>query len=233
MTVWRVKGGQLGFKLYDKTMTLLRVEVTAHKVAALRCGRGLDKAGVIIERLHRHTASFLNTLSAAHLRTLEDGVFEELPNPSVRGARRIAGVDLNKECMRTVCAAVGALALDPRGFRLAELAARITAQQREHRFGESIAYTKKQASYDLRKLRAKELVDRIERTHRYRVRGSGLRVISGALCLRRCVLRPVLAGLAQRGAPPPPDAGATRLDQWQLLVQGVLHGLLGELGLAA
>ena len=53
------------------------------------------------------------------------------PRRSVRGARRIAGVDLHKERMRAVCAAVSALALDPRGFRLAELAARINAQQRE------------------------------------------------------------------------------------------------------
>jgi hypothetical protein len=101
VTVWRVKCGQLGFKLYDKTMTLLRVEVTAHKVAALRCGRGLDKAGAIVERLKGHTASFLNTLTAAHLRTLDDGAFDQLPNPSVRGERRIAGVDLNKERMRS------------------------------------------------------------------------------------------------------------------------------------
>jgi hypothetical protein len=166
VTVWRVKCGQLGFKLYDKTMRLLRVEVTAHKVAELRCGRGLGKAGAILERLHRHTASFLNTLTAAHLRTLDDGAFDRLPNPSVRGARRIAGVDLNKERMRKVCAAVSALAVDPRGFRLAELAGRITAQQREESSGGSVAYTKKQASYDLKKLRAKELVERIARTHR-------------------------------------------------------------------
>jgi hypothetical protein len=58
-------------------------------------------------------------------------------------------------------------------------------------------------------------------------------VISGALCLRRCVLRPVLAGLAQPGAPPVPPASAPLLDQWQLVVQSALHGLLGELGLAA
>ena len=233
VTVWRVKCGQLGFKLYDKTMTLLRVEVTAHKVAALRCGRGLDKAGRIVERLGSYLGSFLGSLQAAHLRTLDDGAFDRLPNPSVRGARRIAGVDLNKERMRKVCEAASALAMDPRGFRLAELAGRMTAQARERDSGGSIAYTKKQASYDLKKLRAKELVERIEHTHRYRVRDHGLRVVSGALCLRRCVLRPVLAGLAQPGTPPPPESGATRLDHWQLLVQGALHGLLGELGLAA
>ena len=131
VTLWRVRCGQLGFKIYDKTINLLRVEVTAHHAVALHCGRALDKANRIVAKLKDYTEVFLNTLRAADLRTLDDGAFDQLPNPSVRGARRIAGVDLNKERMRRVCQVVGALAIDPRGFRLTELAKRINAQSRE------------------------------------------------------------------------------------------------------
>ena len=69
----------------------LRAEVTAHHVKALRCGRGLDKAGLLVERMATYVATFLETVEAAHRRTLDDGAFDELPNPSARGARRVAG----------------------------------------------------------------------------------------------------------------------------------------------
>lgn len=279
VSVWRIKCGGLGLKLYDKTERLLRVEVTAHHVKALRCGRGLDKAGQLVERMGTYTATFLDTVEAAHLRTLDDGAFDRLPNPSVRGKRRVAGVDLNKERMRRVCAAVSAVAPDPRGFSVRELAARMQAQEREPvppvesksteskiteseitesksteskiteskstesnaaesnqsgpRKPGSTVYNPKKAGYDLGKLRAKGLIERIEHTHRYRVKTSGLRVISGALCLRQSILPPVLAGLWQPGAPPEPGAKAHRLDKLTLRVQSALHDLLCEVGLAA
>ena len=154
---------------------------------------------------------------------------------------------MNKERMRRVCAAVTALAIDPRGFRLKELAARVESQQREAvpkpddrrenscaASSGSIAYTKKQASYDLGKLRGKELVERIKRSQRYRVKPAAMRLVSGALCLRDCILRPVLAGM--REAPPacaPEPPRRHRLDELTLKVQEALHELLSEHGLAA
>jgi hypothetical protein len=56
-------------------------------------------------------------------------------------------------------------------------------------------YTPRQAAYDLRKLRAKALIDRIGRSHRYRVRPDAARVLVGLVALRDQVIAPVLAGV--------------------------------------
>jgi hypothetical protein len=243
VSVWKVKCGDLGFKLYDKTHRLLRSEATAYKVAGLRCGRGIDKAGLLVERMRTYTNNFMETLEAADLRTLDNGALSLLPNPSARGPRRVAGVDLNKDRMRKVCRAVTALAVDPRGFRLKELAAKVQSQLREPApkpdAGEeggcsgTVAYTKKQANYDLSKLKGKELVERIEHTHRYRVKPAAMRLVSGALSLRECILKPVLAGMRKAAAACPEESRPHRLDELTLKVQKALHELLAEHGLAA
>jgi len=96
----------------------------------------------------------------------------------------------------------------------------------------SAAYNPKKAGYDLGKLRAKGLVERIAHTHRYRVNPAGVRVITGALCLRQIILKPVLAGLWHPDAPPEPTPAMHPLDVLTLGVQSALHKLLREAGLA-
>ena len=96
----------------------------------------------------------------------------------------------------------------------------------------SAVYNPKKAGYDLGKLRAKGLVERIAHTHRYRVNPAGVRVITGALCLRRIILKPVLAGLWDPDAPPEPTPAMHPLDALTLGVQSALHKLLREAGLA-
>ena len=55
--------------------------------------------------------------------------------------------------------------------------------------------TVRQAAYDLRKLRGKQLVDRLARTHRYYVPPDAARVLAGLSALRDQVLAPILAGI--------------------------------------
>jgi hypothetical protein len=56
-------------------------------------------------------------------------------------------------------------------------------------------YTIRQAAYDLRKLRGKQLIDKPGRTRRYRVPPDGARTITALLTLRDHVIPPILAGV--------------------------------------
>ena len=56
-------------------------------------------------------------------------------------------------------------------------------------------YTVRQAGYDLRKLRGKQLVDKPGRTRRYHVGAPAARTIAALLTLRDQVIAPILAGL--------------------------------------
>jgi hypothetical protein len=65
-------------------------------------------------------------------------------------------------------------------------------------------YNPRKAAYDLRKFRAKALVQRIANSRRYRVRRPGIRTLAALLILREKVLKPVLAGVCRpkHGRPP-------------------------------
>ena len=200
LTVFKLVFGKLALKLYDKGGRLLRIEVVVNNVTELRCGKRLEKLPRMLDQLERIVVDFLATVQAAHLSYLDSGALDRLPTPSVCGTQRLAGVDLQKPRMRMVAAAVVALAARPGGFRAEQLAQRVRAQQ-----GPGLAdYHGRRAAYDLRKLRGKQVVERVERTRRYRIQPAGVRVLAGLLILREYVLKPVLSGVhrPRRGRPP-------------------------------
>ena len=106
---------------------------------------------------------FAATLDCTETGFLLDGVLDELPVPTQAGTGRIASVDLNKPRIRAAWSAALCLALAPGGFAVAEHAAKV-----RHIAGHD-GYTTRQAAYDLRKLRGKQLVDKPGRTRRYHV----------------------------------------------------------------
>jgi hypothetical protein len=200
LTVFKLVFGKLALKIYDKSRRLLRVEVVANHVEELRCGRRLERLPQMLEQLERMAVEFLAVVQAAHLSYLDTGALDELPTPTVRGTRRLAGVDLQKPRTRMVAQAVVALAPQPGGFTAADLAQRIHDQN-----GPAAAdYTPRRAAYDLRKLRGKQIVDHVDRTRRYRTHPAGVRTLAGLLILREKVLKPVLAGVhhPRRGRAP-------------------------------
>ena len=76
---------------------------------------------------------------------------DALAAPSVRGDKRVAGVDLQKPRMRAVAEAVVALAAQPEGFSSEQLARCVRQRQGRCMAG----YSPRRAAYDLRKLRGK------------------------------------------------------------------------------
>ena len=189
LTTFKIHFGRLTLKAYTKGEHVLRVEAITHNTAELNCGRVLDHYGDIVARLRAMAENFCTTLDCIDTSFVPDGLLDDLPQPSMIAATRVGGIDINHARMRTTIAAVTALAVAPSGFTVADLAAKV------HKITGSPGYTPRQAAYDLRKLRAKTLVDRIGRSHRYRVRPDAARVLVGLVALRDQVIAPVLAGV--------------------------------------
>jgi hypothetical protein len=59
------------------------------------------------------------------------------------------------------------------------------------------SYDARRAAYDLRKLRGKELVSRVDDSRRYRIPPQAIRTIAALVILREKVLRPILAGVGK------------------------------------
>jgi hypothetical protein len=226
LTVFKIHFGALTLKIYDKGARVLRIEAIAHNAGALKRGKRLEKFPVLVAELRRMAIAFLNALQAAHLSTIDDGALDQLPLPSQRGTRRLAGIDLAKPRMRAVCEALLSLAPHPDGFTAKELAAQTG------RLHPQLPYTQRHAAYDLAKLRGKHLIERIARSRRYRVCLPAVRTLVGLLILREKVIKPVLAGA--RGTHQGRPANTIHpLDQHYLNLQREMRHTFETLKLAA
>jgi len=227
LTVFKVHFGKLTLKMYDKGARVLRIEAIVHDAKVLRRGNSLPRFPQLATELQRMVIAFLNAVQAAHVSFLDDEqVLDRLPQPSQRGARRVAGIDLTKPRMRSVSEAVIALAANPNGFTVAELAARTRRVNPEQ------PYTLRHAAYDITKLRAKQIVDRIDHTRSYRTTMPGLRTLAALLILREKVIKPVIAGAGRPRMGRPPKH-THPLDQHYINLQRELRATFRTLKLAA
>jgi hypothetical protein len=191
LTVFKLHFGRLTGKAYTKGERVLRFEAIVHNTAELRCGRMIEKFPEIVTRLAGIAERFATALDCVDTGFLADGALDQLPTGSRLGATRVGGVDLNKQRMRDALSAVLALAPAPHGFTVGDFAAKVHAMT-----GTSdLDYSVRQAGYDLRKLRGKQLVDKPGRTRRYRVPPLAARTIAALLTLRDQVIAPILAGI--------------------------------------
>ena len=117
--------------------------------------------------------------------------------------------------MRRVAEAVLALSWCPNGFTSSELADRVARSGP----GASDDYSPRQAAYDLKKLRGKQMVDRVGKTRAYRVTQAGLKAIAALVTLREKAIRPLLAA-AQGNRPSRGSQNPTALDRHYETVHG-------------
>jgi hypothetical protein len=151
--------------------------------------RILVQAKEILER-------FMDALSCIDQCFIADGMLEELPAPSSVGKTKVAGIDMNEARMRWVVEALIALCVSPspQGFTASELARQVRLLSNQAESG----YGPRRAAYDLKKLRAKNIVQRIGQTRRYQSTSSGLRAMVALVVLRNKAIKPLLAAAQRR-----------------------------------
>jgi hypothetical protein len=189
LTMFTVHFGLLTLKSYTKGEHVLRFEAITHNTKQLRCGRVLDRFGEIVARLAGIVDRFCTTLDCLDIGFLPDDTLDQLPLPSQIGATRVGGIDLNKPRIRTALSAALTLSAAPGGFTVTDLATKA------HTITGNTDYTTRHAAYDLRKLRGKELITKLSRSHRYQVPPPAARTITALLTLREQVIAPILAGV--------------------------------------
>jgi hypothetical protein len=226
LTLFKVHFGRLTLKGYTKGEHVLRFEAIVHNTKELGCGRAITKFPTIVTRLAGMLERFTTTLDCIDIGFLPDGTLDQLPLPSQIGATRVGGVDLNQPRIRTALAAVLALAATPDGFTIADLANKI------HTMTGNTSYTTRQAAYDLRKLRGKDLVAKPGRTRRYHVPAQAARTITALLTLRDHVIAPILAGV-RSPRPGRKPAHWTAIDRSYESLRIGMQTLFGHLGIDA
>jgi len=189
LTWFKVRFGLLQAKAYLKGEHVLRLEATVHNTRELRCGRSLGHFPEIITRLAGMAERFATALDCADISFIADGTLDELPLPAQLGTTRVGGIDLNKPRIRAALSAALALTAAPDGFTVAEFTGKIQAMSGQ------AGYTTRQAAYDLRKLRGKNLAIKPGRSRRYHTPLEAARTIAALLALRDQVIAPILAGV--------------------------------------
>lgn len=226
LTVFKLHYGYLTLKAYTKGEHVLRFEAIADHVAALRCGRIIDRFPDMVFRLKRLLARFLTAVHCVNRVFLPGELLDHLPLPSRVGSVPVGGVDPNTPRMRATLAAVVALGPAPGGFTASDLADTVATMTG------SSAYSSRQAAYDLRKLRGKRLVTKLPTSHRYQSTPDGLRTMAALGVLREQVVKPLLTAAA--GATPGQQlTHQTAIDRHYEAIRTDMCALFSELGIAA
>jgi len=171
---------------------------------------------------------FLKVLRGVDVSFIDNGRLDNWPLASKVGQTRVGGVDVNRPRMRAVMEGVMGLSVNPRGFTASELAGRV-----KEILGNSVAdYHARQASYDLKKLRGKDLVRRVKHSRFYEPSPEGLRAMAGFIVLREKVLIPLLAGACNRkpGRKPP---NRSQIDIHYENIQSEMQNIFESIGIAA
>lgn len=208
-------------KQYHKEGQALRTETTINNTYDFQIGRSLSNLPALREIGFTANRRLLRVQTLSHDCLIGDDRFQAILAPACIDGQRAAGFRFGDRralaLMHTLCVFAG----PPTGFRQRDVRAHAAALQ-----GRTLAaYGPGALSYDLRRLRLHGLIERIPKTHRYRVTVDGLRA---ALFFVRLYARALRPALALDGAPAAPRAAAAyrRLDH-------ALNQFLKEVQIAA
>jgi hypothetical protein len=185
-TVMKVQHFSSIIKQYDKHERILRTECVCNDPRRFGVGKRLSNFGQLRQRLADTLARFQELQEAVVDTTLDRGELAALAQTSELGRARVPGIRLDNERMMNVIRLLGRNATDPRGF---------TAAQIRDDFSSAFdrQYSPAQASYDLRKLRAKGIIRPTDNIRRYSFTPHGARLVALLLKLRDLVIGPTLA----------------------------------------
>jgi len=227
LTIFKLHFGNLTLKVYSKGERTLRFEVVVHNTKNLPVKRSLDSFPGLIAYLRPILTRFLNTLQAVDAAFISDDLLDHLPTSTQLGSTAVAGIHLDQPRMRAVLQAALALAPSPNGFAASDLAAKV-----RQILGDSAAtYLPRHAAYDLKKLRAKQLVHKLGNSRKYALTVTGLSAIPALAILREKVIKPVLAATVKPMPAPKPE-NQHPLDLLYHSIQLLFHQLFQQLGFA-
>jgi hypothetical protein len=174
-------------KQYEKAETLLRTETCINDPYHLNVGRRLENLPTLVKRMAATNRRFLDAQAELLACTVDQGDLARLAQPIQVGQRRVPGLRLQDDRLIRLLDVL----LHPGTFVADWTSRDVLARLLDrHRLAEA-DYPLTQLRYDLGKLRAHGLVERIGRTRRYRVTAHGLKLGVTLVKLRTRLLGPL------------------------------------------
>jgi hypothetical protein len=213
-------------KQYEKAETLLRTETCINDPYHLNVGRRLENLPTLVTRMAETNRRFLDAQAELLASTVDQGELARLAQPVQVGKRRVPGIRLQDDRLIRLLDVL----LHPGSF-VADWTSRdaLARLLDRHRLAET-DYRSSQLRYDLGKLRAHGLVERIGRTRRYRLTTRGLKLGVLLVKLRTRLLGP-LTTLVTAPAPQPETTTSSEVEAAFRQVDRALDHLCATLGL--
>ena len=212
-------------KQYLKEGRALRTETTINQPRDFGIGKELTNLAALAEVGYAANRRLLDAECISHDPAAGTAALEALTSPVISTTcTRVPGMRFPDPRVQALLSACCALALRPAGF---------TSRDLRHYLAPQLGKTPEdmtsgQISYDLRRLRAHQIIERIPHSRSYQVTEDGL---TTALFLTRLAQRLVIPGLAQLTDPGPPPG--TRLRQAARAYQEAITELARQASIAA
>src|SRR5271157_1430786 len=212
-------------KQYLKEGRALRTETTLNQPRDFGIGKELTNLAALAEVGYAASRRLLDAECISHDPADGAAALEAITSPVISTTcTRIPGMRFPDPRVQALLGACCALALRPAGF---------TSRDLRHYLAPQLGKTPEdmtsgQISYDLRRLRAHQIIERIPHSRAYQVTEDGLSI---ALFLTRLAQRLLIPGLAQLTSPGP--SGPSRLRQADRAYRDALTDLARQASLAA
>lgn len=184
-------------KQYFKEGRALRTETTINNARDFDIGKLVHNLPALKEVGFATNRRLLDAQRISHDSTLGEDTFAKVNEPAVVEKQRASGLRFGDPRALALLMAILLFNLLPRGFSNKDLRGRM-AQLLGLEPGH---FTQGKMTYDLRRLRLHGLIERIPKSHRYRVTDFGLRA---ALVITRTYNRVLRPGFAAANDPNPP-----------------------------
>lgn len=203
-TIVRIKHHNSIIKQYDKHDRILRTECVCNDPRRFGIGRLLTNFGSLRAVMTETLSRFQQLLHGVLDSTLNRGELAALAQTSELGLSRVPGIRLDNERLMTVLQLLGRIATDPRGFSSAHLRQLYSARTGN-------PYSSSQASYDLRKLRAKHIITQVPKTRRYVLTPQGAQLAALLSKLYFMLLTPTVAAVNTPSSAQAPSTTTRRI----------------------
>ena len=195
-------------KQYLKEGRALRTETTFNQPRDLGIGKELTNLAALAEAGYAANRRLLDAECISHDPAAGAAALEMLTSPVISSTcTRVPGMRFPDPRVQALLGACCALALRPAGFTSRDLRHLLAPQL--GRAPEDMSGG--QISYDLRRLRAHQIIERIPHSRSYQLTPGGLSTALFFTRLTRRVIIPALADLA--GAGPPPGSPLRQADR--------------------
>jgi hypothetical protein len=185
-------------KQYHKEGRALRTETTINNTRDFSIGKRLKNLPALRQIGFRANRRLLDVQKISHDCSLGEDAFNQVVRPIEVDGQRASALRFGDPRVQGLFAVLAVFSLQLQGFTNAELRALLAPM-----LGlDPATYPAGRMTYDLRRLRLHGIIERIPRSHRYRLTPGGLRI---ALFFSRTyarLLRPVLAEIMPQADPP-------------------------------